>query len=142
MQSNTPSSPSSLPTNRTLFSYSSFASLIFYFQHPPSALCRLSYRALPPHHFALLVQSGRMLARTVRIVTACPYFQPVTPRCPVGCCPVGIWCSRSRILGLEEALGSISFSIPRTSQCHTLECGPPLGALGVVLERMFPWVIQ
>lgn len=47
-----------------------------------------------------VVQCGRVLASTVWTVTASPYFQPVTPWCPVGCCPVGIWCSESRILDL------------------------------------------
>lgn len=65
----------------------------------PSALHPLSYLSLPPLHSALLVLSSRMLASTMRIVTANPYFQPVTPRCPVGCCSVGIWCSGSQIMG-------------------------------------------
>lgn len=76
-----------------------------------SALHPLLYQTLPPLHFALLLWSSSMLARTVGIVTVSPYFQPFTALCPVGYCPVGIWCSRSQIQGVWKAHRGILFRI-------------------------------
>lgn len=124
-------------TSLTCFSHSPPNFLDFSIFNPPFAFNTHTHThtcSTPPilssstSSLALLVHSGRMLPRTVRIVTASPYFQPVTPQCPVGCCPVGICCCGSWILR------AILFSKSLTSHAS------PHGTPGNLVYHQVHWV--